>query len=484
MAGWEQSSRRQSAKNCPSDVFGEECRYAGPLTLRANAFAHPRRHGDRARSSPGRPGACQDRASRPAPGHSPSRNRELRLGDRLQRNTHVLERALRPRSTLAVHVRVADGLRPPSLRPALPLLREAGHRRQGGKRRRLADRPCGLEKPSLTCLWRLKRPRGRFDGADQGLQRPRTIDSLARIPGRLLRSQASLPAAPRPRRHTVRSHPRLARQGLPVWLNKPTGIDRPVMRRVTFRNAGAGKSSVTCSRRTPLARCQSGPCRITDASNVRRTGCERPGSQHSASPSRSSRWTSWRRLPQARSSSTSSPPASATGTSLSGSAAGRSAARLRWRSGRRRPGRSQRPAPAWPSCASAKKAERIRDYGASEVLDYHGDWPALVREITGDGAPKAVNAAPGQAATTLKAVADGGRLATITGDPPREERGVAVSDVYVRPDGRQLSALAELLAHGTLRVPIASVRPLDQAAQALRDVVAGADGAIVLSLRT
>ena len=77
-----------------------------------------------------------------------------------------------------------------------------------------------------------------------------------------------------------------------------------------------------------------------------------------------------------------------------------------------------------------------------------------------------------------------GRLATITGDPPREERGVAVSDVYVRPDGRQLSALAELLAHGTLSVPIASVRPLEQAAQALREVVAGADGAIVLSLRT
>ena len=133
--------------------------------------------------------------------------------------------------------------------------------------------------------------------------------------------------------------------------------------------------------------------------------------------------------------------------------------------------------------ASAKKAERIRDYGASEVLDYRGDWPALVREITGGGAPKAVNA-PGQAAATLKAVADGGRLATITGDPPRVERGVAVTDVYVRPGGRQLSALAELLAHGTLSVPIASVRPLEQAAQALREVVAGADGAIVLALRT
>jgi NADPH:quinone reductase-like Zn-dependent oxidoreductase len=131
--------------------------------------------------------------------------------------------------------------------------------------------------------------------------------------------------------------------------------------------------------------------------------------------------------------------------------------------------------------ASARKAERIRSYGAAEVLDYHGDWPALVREITGAGAPKAVNAARGQAAITLKAVADGGRLATITGDPPRAERGVAVADVYVRPDGRQLSALAELLACGTLRVPIASVRPLEQV---LREAVAGADGAIVLSLRT
>jgi NADPH:quinone reductase-like Zn-dependent oxidoreductase len=134
--------------------------------------------------------------------------------------------------------------------------------------------------------------------------------------------------------------------------------------------------------------------------------------------------------------------------------------------------------------ASAKKAGRIRDYGASEVLDYHGDWPSLAREISGGGVSKAVNAARGQAATTLQAVADGGRLATITGDPPREERGVAVSDVYVRPDGRQLSALAELLARGTLSVPVASVRPLEQAAEALREVVAGADGAIVLSLRS
>jgi NADPH:quinone reductase-like Zn-dependent oxidoreductase len=132
--------------------------------------------------------------------------------------------------------------------------------------------------------------------------------------------------------------------------------------------------------------------------------------------------------------------------------------------------------------ASAAKTERVRGYGASEVLDYHGVWPALVREITGGGAPTAVNAARGQAATTLGAVADGGRLATITGDPPPGERGVAVSDVYVRPGGHQLSELAELLARGALSVPVSSVRPLDQAAEALREAVAGADGAVVLSV--
>src|SRR5205809_3548914 len=82
--------------------------------------------------------------------------------------------------------------------------------------------------------------------------------------------------------------------------------------------------------------------------------------------------------------------------------------------------------------ANAKKAARIRGHGASAVPDCHGDWPALVREITGGGAPKAVNAARGQAATTLKAVADGGRLATITGDPRREGRGIALSDAYGR----------------------------------------------------
>jgi len=44
----------------------------------------------------------------------------------------------------------------------------------------------------------------------------------------------------------------------------------------------------------------------------------------------------------------------------------------------------------------------------------------------------AVNAAPVGSADALRAVADDGRLATITGDPPRTERGVTITNVYVR----------------------------------------------------
>src|SRR5437764_11523370 len=71
--------------------------------------------------------------------------------------------------------------------------------------------------------------------------------------------------------------------------------------------------------------------------------------------------------------------------------------------------------------ASKANSSRLLACGAKEVLDYHDeDWPRLVREITGgDGVTKAANAARGGAAEALQAVAAGGRLATITSDPPQ-----------------------------------------------------------------
>ena len=100
----------------------------------------------------------------------------------------------------------------------------------------------------------------------------------------------------------------------------------------------------------------------------------------------------------------------------------------------------------------------MTELGARHVIDYHDqEWPEQVRAITGGrGVAAAANAAPGGAATAIGAVADGGRLATITSDPPGEQRGITVSSVYVRPDGTQLRRLATQFGDGQLQIPVAA----------------------------
>src|SRR5437667_10210024 len=78
---------------------------------------------------------------------------------------------------------------------------------------------------------------------------------------------------------------------------------------------------------------------------------------------------------------------------------------------------------------------RVTALGARHVIDYHDqDWPAQVRALTANrGVDAAANAVPGGAASAIEAVADGGRLATITSDPPGQQRAITVSSLYVRP---------------------------------------------------
>jgi NADPH:quinone reductase-like Zn-dependent oxidoreductase len=136
--------------------------------------------------------------------------------------------------------------------------------------------------------------------------------------------------------------------------------------------------------------------------------------------------------------------------------------------------------------AGPGSAARVRGYGATAVFDYHDPgWPAGVREAShgGRGVGGALNTARGGAAAAIEAVADGGRLATITGDPPRTERGVTVADVYLRANGARLAALVAALADGMLSLHLGATVPLAEAAAALQTTSAGcASGATVLTL--
>jgi NADPH:quinone reductase-like Zn-dependent oxidoreductase len=126
--------------------------------------------------------------------------------------------------------------------------------------------------------------------------------------------------------------------------------------------------------------------------------------------------------------------------------------------------------------ASPRNADRVRGHGAREVLDYRDPlWPCHARALAKDSINAAANAAPGGAATAMTALADGGRLATITPDLPAPNRGIKVTAVYVRSDGAQLDRLTTLLGSHRLSMPTPRSCSLNQAAGALAQVVAGHD---------
>jgi NADPH:quinone reductase-like Zn-dependent oxidoreductase len=135
--------------------------------------------------------------------------------------------------------------------------------------------------------------------------------------------------------------------------------------------------------------------------------------------------------------------------------------------------------------ASGASAARARAMGAAEVLDYRDPgWPERVRALagagSGAGADAAVNAARAGAADAVRAIRDGGRLATITSDLPPAEHGIALADIVVEPDGARLGPLVELLARGVLTVTTLPGFPLEEAAAALARVRRGTHGAAVV----
>ena len=132
--------------------------------------------------------------------------------------------------------------------------------------------------------------------------------------------------------------------------------------------------------------------------------------------------------------------------------------------------------------ASRAGAERLKARGAAVVVDYHDPaWVSrAVRAAGSSGITAAANAANGGEADALSAVVDGGRLATITGAPPPEERNVTIANVIIRPDGDMLRLLAVAVAEGGLHVDIGASYPLASAAEALERVTTRPGGGAVV----
>jgi NADPH:quinone reductase-like Zn-dependent oxidoreductase len=126
---------------------------------------------------------------------------------------------------------------------------------------------------------------------------------------------------------------------------------------------------------------------------------------------------------------------------------------------------------------SAEGTQRARSYGAGEAIDYRDPaWRALAKRASSRGFSVVINAVRGAAAGLLDLVADGGRLATITGDPPASERGIAITDLYVAPDGGALEAAAATLAARGLSIAVAGTYALTEAATALNQLTRGGSG--------
>lgn len=107
----------------------------------------------------------------------------------------------------------------------------------------------------------------------------------------------------------------------------------------------------------------------------------------------------------------------------------------------------------------------VRANGAADFVTGQG-VAAAVRGVVPDGADGLLDAAQVEA-PALAAVRDGGSFVAVS-DPsePPAERGISVATVHVHHDSEQLAALVGLVEDGTLRLRVADVFALDDAAKA------------------
>ncbi|MFC5824561.1 NADP-dependent oxidoreductase [Nonomuraea insulae] len=122
--------------------------------------------------------------------------------------------------------------------------------------------------------------------------------------------------------------------------------------------------------------------------------------------------------------------------------------------------------------------------GKAELVDHDGDLAAQVRDLAPKGVAAALHLA-GDGGQIAGLVADGGRLASTLGLTAEAVPGrdLSVVAVMAHPDEATLARLAADAASGTIRVPITTTYPIEQAPQAFADFGTGALGKLAVTIR-
>jgi NADPH:quinone reductase-like Zn-dependent oxidoreductase len=125
--------------------------------------------------------------------------------------------------------------------------------------------------------------------------------------------------------------------------------------------------------------------------------------------------------------------------------------------------------------ASARSLDRLRSYGADQIIDYTATpLPQAAEGQQFDVMLNLVRTSPLETAQLAGLAADGGVLVSTTfsefGDP---DRGVRTVNVNVRSDAAQLAALVARVDAGELTIDVAGQRPVTDLAAVHDEAVAG-----------
>lgn len=132
--------------------------------------------------------------------------------------------------------------------------------------------------------------------------------------------------------------------------------------------------------------------------------------------------------------------------------------------------------------ASARSHDRIRSYGAHQIIDYTvtpiaqaaaGQQFDVVLHLA-PTSPDLTPSSPKKIAQLVDLVANGGAfVSTTTPGPEDVGRGVRTSRIFVRSDPTQLAALVTRVDAGDLKIDVAERRPLSELAAVHAQAAAG-----------